>query len=129
MIDVKAPGKDPHLCINYRKMNEITTEEFFLMPNIEDRVEPDASADYITVLDLTKGYWKIPMLARAQKLAAFVTSFGSFLPQTMPFGLLNASYRFSKFMDKVLRGLEECCFPYLDDMTVFLKHGRTICTL
>lgn len=126
---VEAPGKDPLLCIYYRKMNKITTVEFSPLPNIEDRLEQHASAECITVLDLTKGYWKIPMTARAQKLATFVTSFGSFLPQTqtfMPFGMLNASYRFSKFMNKVLRGLEECCLPYLDDMTIFLKHEKSI---
>lgn len=50
MIDVKAPGKDPHLCINYRKMNAITTAEFSPLPNMEDRAEQNASAEYITVL-------------------------------------------------------------------------------
>lgn len=119
MILVEAPGKDPRPCIDYRKLNEITRAEFFPLPNIEDRVQQVASAKYITVLDLTKGYWQIPMTPRAQRVAAFVTSFGSYLPVTMPFGTLNASYRFSKFMDKMLRGLEKFCLPYLDDMAIF----------
>lgn len=119
MILVESPARDPRPCIDYRKLNAITRPEVFPLPNIEERVERVARAKYITTLDLTKGYWQIPMTPRAQKLAAFVTSWGSFLPLMMPFGLIGASYRFSKFMSVLLRGLEDFCLPYLDDMAIF----------
>ncbi|GBM65639.1 hypothetical protein AVEN_164741-1 [Araneus ventricosus] len=59
MILVEVPGKDPRPCINYRKLNKITKTQFFPLPNIEQRVETLAAAKYISVLDLTKGYWQI----------------------------------------------------------------------
>lgn len=61
IILVEAPGKDTRPCIDCRKLNTITKAEFFPLPNIEKRVEKVADAKYITVLDLTKEYWQIPM--------------------------------------------------------------------
>lgn len=73
------------------------------------------------------------MIPRVQRVAAFVTNFGSFLPFRMPFGLIGASYRFSKFMSKILHGLEEFCLPYFDDTAIFsntwsdhLKHIEVV---
>ncbi|KAG8198013.1 hypothetical protein JTE90_001853 [Oedothorax gibbosus] len=94
MILVEAPGKDPRPCIDYRNLNKITKTKFFPLPNIEERIEIVSSAQYITVLDLSKGYWQIPLTERAQRLAAFVTNFGTYKPLRMPFGLKNAPYEF-----------------------------------
>ncbi|GBN99435.1 hypothetical protein AVEN_266549-1 [Araneus ventricosus] len=56
LILVEAPGKDPRPCIDYRKFNLETRAEYFPLPNIEVRFEAVASAKYISVIDLTKGY-------------------------------------------------------------------------
>ncbi|KAG8192403.1 hypothetical protein JTE90_017938 [Oedothorax gibbosus] len=94
MILVEAPGKDPRPCIDYRNLNKIIKTKFFPLPNIEERIEIVSSAQYITVLDLGKGYWQIPLTERSQRLAAFVTNFGTYKPLRMPFGLKNAPYEF-----------------------------------
>ncbi|GBM21441.1 Retrovirus-related Pol polyprotein from transposon 297 [Araneus ventricosus] len=74
---------------------------FFPLPNIEEHVERVAAANYITVIDLAKGYWQIPLSERARRYSAFVTIFGSYIPLRMPFGLVNAPYFFSKLMTQV----------------------------
>lgn len=119
MILVEVPGKDPRPCIDYRRLNEVTKTQYFPLPNIEERVEAVAAAKYITILDLSKGYWQIPLTERAKEYATFVTSFGSFRPLRMPFGLKNAPYYFSKMMAEVLRGCEDFAVPYLDDVAIF----------
>lgn len=50
-IIMEAPGRHPHPCIYYRKFNEITGAEyiFFVLLNIEERVEKIAAAKFITV--------------------------------------------------------------------------------
>ncbi|GFY63929.1 retrovirus-related Pol polyprotein from transposon 297 [Trichonephila inaurata madagascariensis] len=75
MILVETPGRDPRPCIDYRKLNEVIRTQFYPLPNIEHRIETVAAAKYITLLDLTKGYWQIPLTPKAQRLAAFTTSF------------------------------------------------------
>ncbi|GBM03940.1 Retrovirus-related Pol polyprotein from transposon 17.6 [Araneus ventricosus] len=134
MILVEAPGKDPRPCVDYRRLNEVTRTEFSPLPNIEERVERVAGALYITVLDFAKGYWQIPLSENAQRLAAFFTSFGTYRPLRMSFGLKNAPYFFSRLMAELLGGCEEFAVPYLDDIAIFsetweghLKHlGRVL---
>ncbi|GFY50919.1 hypothetical protein TNIN_466391 [Trichonephila inaurata madagascariensis] len=80
MILVETPGRDPRPCIDYRKLNEVIRTQFYPLPNIEHRIETVTAAKYITLLDLTKDYWQIPLNPKAQRLAAFTTSFGTYCP-------------------------------------------------
>lgn len=133
MILVDAPGKDPRPVVDYRKANALTKDQAYLIRNIEERVEQVSRAAYVTTLDLTRGYWQVPLTERASRYAAFVTPAGSHQPTMMSFGLKNASFCFSCLMDKVLRGCEAFVVPYLDEITVFsdswvdhLMHSREV---
>ncbi|GBL83952.1 Retrovirus-related Pol polyprotein from transposon 17.6 [Araneus ventricosus] len=133
MILVEAPGKEPRPCVDYRNLNKITKTKFYPLPNIEERIETVSSAKYITVLDLSKGYWQIPMSKNAQRLSAFVTNFGTYIPLRMPFGLKNAPYEFSRMVAQLLEACEDFAVPYLDDIAVFsvmfqehIKHLETV---
>ncbi|KAG8173350.1 hypothetical protein JTE90_016277, partial [Oedothorax gibbosus] len=66
MILVEAPGKDPRPCIDYRRLNKVTRTQFFPIPNIEQLIEKVAASKYISVLDLIRGYWQIPLSKQAQ---------------------------------------------------------------
>ncbi|GFV75300.1 retrovirus-related Pol polyprotein from transposon 297 [Trichonephila clavipes] len=132
MILVEVAGKEPRPCIDYRKLNGIIRTEYFPLPNIEERVEKVSAAKFITVFDLSKGYWQIPLSKTAQRYAAFCTSFGTYRPLRMSFGLKNAPYFFSKLMAELLNGLEDFVVPYLDDIAIFsdtweshIKHMKT----
>ncbi|GFX85509.1 retrovirus-related Pol polyprotein from transposon 297 [Trichonephila clavipes] len=133
MILVEVAGKEPRPCIDYRKLNGIIRTEYFPLPNIEERVEKVSAAKFITVFDLSKGYWQIPLSKTAQRYAAFCTSFGTYRHLRMSFGLKNAPYFFSKLMAELLNGLEDFVVPYLDDIAIFsdtweshIKHMETV---
>ncbi|GFV92804.1 retrovirus-related Pol polyprotein from transposon 297 [Trichonephila clavipes] len=87
-ILVESPNKDPRSCVDYRRLNEITRAEFFPLPNMEEIVEKVSATSYVTVLDLSKGYFRIPLTPRAQRYAAFVTPFGTYIPKKMMFGTI-----------------------------------------
>ena len=91
LILVEVPGREPRPCVDYRKLNSLTRTEYFPLPHIEERVELVAGAKYITLIDLTKGYWQILLTPRAQRYSTFATTFGTFRALVMGFGLLNAS--------------------------------------
>ncbi|GFV79396.1 retrovirus-related Pol polyprotein from transposon 297 [Trichonephila clavipes] len=132
MILVEVAGKEPRLCIDYRKLNGIIRTEYFSLPNIEERVETVSAAKFITVLIVSKGYWLIQLSKTAQRDSAFCTSFGTYRPLRMSFGLKNAPYFFSKLMAELLNGLQGRT-TYLDDIAIFsdtweshLKHVETV---
>ncbi|GBN10354.1 Retrovirus-related Pol polyprotein from transposon 297 [Araneus ventricosus] len=110
-ILVEVAGGDSRPCIDYRKLNKITKTQFFPIPNIEQRVETVTATIYISVLDLTKRYWQIPLTPNAQRLATFVISFGTFRPLRMLYGLKTAPFTFSKMMAEILHGCEHFALP------------------
>ena len=87
IILIVNSNREPRPCIDYRKLNQVIRTEYFPLPNIEEWVEEIAPAKYITLLDLSRGYWQIPLSPKAQKLAAFISHFGSYIPLRMSFGL------------------------------------------
>ncbi|GBN64084.1 Transposon Ty3-G Gag-Pol polyprotein [Araneus ventricosus] len=119
LILVEVPGKDARPGIDYRRLNKVTRTQYFPLPNIDELIEKVSAAKYISVLDLTRGYWQIPLSPRAQRCAAFVTTFGTFRPLRLPFGLKNAPYYFSRLMASLLRNCEDYAAPYLDDVAIF----------
>lgn len=133
LILVEVPGKEPRPCIDYRRLNSITKDQTYPIPHIEERLEQVSSANFISTLDLVRGYWQVPLTERASRLAAFISPMGTFRPKVLSFGLKNAPYCFSGLMDKVLQGMEDFALPYLDDIAIFssswidhMKHLRAV---
>ncbi|GFT17701.1 retrovirus-related Pol polyprotein from transposon 17.6 [Trichonephila clavipes] len=133
LILVEAQGKEARPCIDYRRLNKVTRTQFFPLPNIEELLEKVSAAKYTSILDLTRGYWQIPLSPRAQRYASFVTAFGTFKPLRLLFGLKNAPYYFSRLMANLLRNCEDFAVPYLDDIAIFslawddhLKHLKDV---
>lgn len=54
IVPVKKKDGSIRLCIDYRKLNEVTEEDRYQMPWVDDRI---GSALFITTIDLTKGYY------------------------------------------------------------------------
>ncbi|GFX55522.1 retrovirus-related Pol polyprotein from transposon 17.6 [Trichonephila clavipes] len=114
LILVEAQGKEARPCIDYRRLNKVTRTQFFPLPNIEELLEKVSAAKYISILDLTRGYWQIPLSPRAQRYASFVTTFGTFKP---------LSYLFTIAWDDHLKHLKEV-FDRLRSAKLHIKPSK-----
>ena len=54
-------------------MNNVTKPDCFPLPRIEDCVDRVGGANFVSKLDLLKGYWQVPLTERAKEISAFVT--------------------------------------------------------
>lgn len=113
----KADGSD-RFCTDFRRVNAVTKPDCYPMPRMEDCIDQVGSAKFVTKLDLLKGYWQVPLTSRAKEISSFVTPWGLFSYNVMPFGLRNAPATFQRLMNKVLAG-QSGCAAYLDDVVVF----------
>lgn len=105
---------------DYRKLNEITIDDKFPIPNIENILDKLGKAQYFTTLDLAKGFHQILVGKEDQKKTAFSTPFGHYEYIRMPFGLKNAPSTFQRLMNSVLREhINKICIVYLDDILIF----------
>ncbi len=85
---------------------------------MKDCIDRVGGACLVTKLDLLKGYWQVPLTARASEVSAFVTP-DDFLNYTvMAFRMRNAPATFQRLMQKVLSGVKSC-EAYFDDVFVY----------
>ncbi|CAM4623503.1 unnamed protein product [Lepidochelys kempii] len=70
-------------------------------------------------MDLTKGYWKVPLDADARLKSAFITPLGLYEFLTLPCSLKGASATFQHLVDQLLRGAKGFAVAYIDDICIF----------
>ncbi|CAM5139039.1 unnamed protein product [Natator depressus] len=118
---VLVPKKDGSVrfCVDYRKLNAITVSDAYPMPRPDELLDKLGGARYLTTMDLTKGYWQVPLDADARLKSAFITPLGLYEFLTLPFGLKGAPATFQRLVDQLLRGMESFAVAYIDDICVF----------
>ena len=112
MVGVAKKEKSILLCVDFRRVNAIAVFNAHPMPRTNQILEQKGKAQYISSINLTKGYWQIPMTEEARRKSAFITPFGLFEFRTMPFGLHTAPATFMRLMDELLNGLNEYADAY-----------------
>lgn len=105
------------ICVDYRKLNAQTKFDAYPMPRIDEMLDAIGQSQYLTTLDLAKGYWQVPMEPEDREKTAFTSPLGLLQFTVMPFGLSGAPATFQRLMDSVLRGTEEYAGVYLDDIS------------
>jgi len=119
MVPVRKPDGSVRLCIDFRKINTATVPDPFALPLIEDMLHQLGDAQYLSKLDLNKGFYQIPVAEADQPKTAFVTPWGKYHFVRMPFGLKNAPATFQRCMNHILQGLEQSANAYIDDVIIF----------
>ena len=91
------------LCVDYRCLNAISQTNAYLMPRIGDLLDHLGQAHFLSTLDLTRGYWQVPMAKTSCHKTALVTTFGQFQFTLMSFWLSGESSTFQQMMDSLIK--------------------------
>ena len=123
LVDKKDDGKKTRLCVDYRKLNDITITESYPMPNIQDIENKLLNAKYFTTLDISSGFHHIPIKPSDRHKTAFATMNEHYEWKVMPFGLKNAPAIFQRSVYAILKqkGLIKFSHNYIDDIIVFSR--------
>ncbi|VDI31121.1 Hypothetical predicted protein [Mytilus galloprovincialis] len=73
------------LCIDFRKINAVTSKDSYPLPNIEECLDTLAGASVFSTLDLQSGYHQIEVAPEDRCKTAFTTRYGLFEYTRMPF--------------------------------------------
>ncbi|CAG9093180.1 unnamed protein product [Plutella xylostella] len=119
VILVAKENNDVRVCVDYRRLNEITTPDRYPLPRMDDLLHQAKAMPFMSTLDLRSGYWQIKVDTADQDQTAFVSPFGTYKFKRMPFGLRNAPATFQRLMDRLIRSMKSnCALAFLDDLHV-----------
>ncbi len=119
IVTVAKPNGSVRLCVDYRALNALTQPDPYQMPLIEHILDTLASAQYLSKLDLNKGFHQVQIRVEDRQKTAFASPWGKFEYTRMPFGVRNGPAIFQRLADLVLVGCEDCSRVYIDDIIVF----------
>ena len=104
-------------CIDFRRINSVTVDEFFPFPETRECMEYLAGCTLFGAVDLSAMYWQIVLKESARYLTGFATEDGTFQFRRVPFGLKNSGAHSQKAFRAALRSNRKLDMVnnYLDD--------------
>ena len=133
VLKKSAPGEPPRrrMCINFHTVNALQPKVVKVdskakgnltlhpLPNIDQLYTQLRGAKIFTTLTLRSGYYHIKLGKDSEAKTAFMTPFGKYEFNMVPFGLAQAPVYFQALINKVLKGLHKIAVAYIDDTIIF----------
>jgi hypothetical protein len=91
---VKKKNKKWRMCVDYTSLNKVRPKDPFPLPRKDKVVDSMTQCETLCFLDVYSGYHQIVMCIADQLATSFITLFGVYCYQMMPYGLKNASATF-----------------------------------
>ena len=108
------------VCIDYRRLNEVTRKDHFPLPFVDQLLERVSGHPFYCFLDGYSGYFQIEIAPEVQEKTTFTCPFGTYAYRRMPFGLCNAPTTFQRCMLSMFSDmLERIMEVYMDDISVY----------
>ena len=107
-------------CVDYRLLNKVTKVDAFPLPKVDECIDSLSGAKLFSTLDLTSGYFQIPLKESDIPKSAFISKHGLFEFTSLPFGMVNSGATFKRIMELAFKGLQwQICLIYIDNCIVF----------
>ncbi|GFS73643.1 retrovirus-related Pol polyprotein from transposon 17.6 [Trichonephila clavipes] len=78
VVLIPKPNGTFRLCIDYRKLNEITVADTYPLPRMDDLLHQAKLTPFMSTLDLRAGYHQVKVHVENQDKTAFVCPFGTY---------------------------------------------------
>ena len=98
--------------------HDVSRFDAYPMPPVDELLDCLGTAHFFPTLDLTKGYWQIPLSPETKEKTAFSTPYGLYQYVTLPFRLFGAPTTFQRLMNRVWRPHAAYSATYLDDVII-----------
>ena len=135
VLKKSAPDEPPRrcTCIDFCRLNALqpamvkvyskakSNLTLHPLPKIDELYVKLSGAKKMSALDFTSGYYHIELGEASQAKTAFVTPFGKWEFNMVPFSLAQALTYLQALIIEVLKGLSHFVIAYLNDIIIFSK--------
>jgi hypothetical protein len=102
---VIVPKKNTYIhrvCVDYTSLNKHCPKDPFPLPRTYQIIDSTAGCERFYFLDAYLGYNQIKLKEEDEERTAFITPYGVFYYQVMPFGLKNAGATYQRMVQNCL---------------------------
>lgn len=120
---VQKPDQSQCLYIDYQNLNNLTIENRYPLPLIEELLNQLEKAKEFTRFDLTGIYHCLKIKERNEWKTVFSNQYDYYKYQVIFFGLFNTSARFQGYINMILaKKLNIFIIMNLDDIFIYIKN-------
>ena len=116
--------RDPtalRMCVDFRRLNQVAKRDYHALPDVRDLLQQMKGCKFFTALDLSSGFWALPIAEDDQHKTAFTGPDGEvYVWRKAAMGLSNSPAAFQRFMARVLQGIPGVSV-YIDDITIYSR--------
>ncbi|PKA52966.1 RNA-directed DNA polymerase like [Apostasia shenzhenica] len=117
----KANGKW-RMCVDFRTLNQACPKDTYPLPRFDMMIDRTFGYEVMSFLDAFSGYHQIWMAKEDEEKTAFITDYGTYSYNVMPFSLKNAGATYQRMIDVVFKGQRgKNLEAYVDDILVKSK--------
>jgi hypothetical protein len=115
------------VCVDYTSLNKHCPKDPFPLPLIDQIIDSTAGCARLSFLDAYSGYNQIKLKKEDEEKTAFITPYGMFCYQVMPFGLKNAGATYQRMMQNCLESqIGRNIQVYIDDVVITTRNEESL---
>ena len=96
MVVVPKKSGDVRICVDLKPLNENVLRETHPLSGMDETLAQLTEATVMSKLDANSGFWQIPLAKNCRELTTFITPFGRYCFNKLPFGISSAPEHFQK---------------------------------
>jgi hypothetical protein len=125
VLFVEKKDGTKRMCIDYRALNEVTVQNKYPLPRIEDLFDQLRGASVFSKIDLRSGYPQLKIRPSDIPKIAFITKYGLYEFMVMSFGLMNVTTYFMYLMNSVFMDyLDKFVVVFIDDILIYSQNEQ-----
>ena len=87
MVVVPKKEGSVRICVDLKPLNQSVFREVHPIPKVDDTLSQLAGATVFSKIDANSGFWQIPLAKESRPLTTFITPYGRYVFNKLPFGI------------------------------------------
>ena len=105
IVVVPKPNNTVRICVDLTVLNHAVLREVHPLRSVDENLAKLSGSKIFTKLDANSGFWQMPLDPESRLLTTFLTPFGRFCMNRLPFGISSAPEIFQCRMSKILHDM------------------------